>query len=156
MDTNFSSSTVHVECSLDFDESTLRKKYEELLGEYISKTWGSETFLYHNNKAFKAEPFVCETVKLLTIEKEKNLSIHFHKEKVERFIMIHGAIEVTLIEDGIMETFLFQKGDPPLIIKPCLVHSMKGINDINYLIEVSTLDRVKDSYRITKGTDIDQ
>lgn len=133
-----------------------------------------EVFVFHNSeeKKFRFQKFkhpegvlcsikndlensICEnwsaeTVKLLYIEKEKKLSLHFHLKKTEIFYMVEGSLEVTIIHDGVEYVFELRKHDS-IIVRPGIVHSMKGLEDNNILLEVSTLDEETDSYRIKKG-----
>lgn len=125
---------------------------------FVKKGWGSakdasgaavgEVFVYH--APIEADPFRVETVKLLHIEKDKQLSLHFHVSKKEIFYVISGCIEIELVHDGVTETVEANPGYC-CIIEPGMVHSMKGLGANNVLLEVSTIDRAEDSYRIRKG-----
>ena len=138
--------------------SKILKKIEMAPRHFVKKGWGSakdaagasvgEVFVYH--APIEKDPFRVETVKLLHIEKDKKLSLHFHVSKKEIFYIISGCIEIELIHDGATETVMATPGYC-CIIEPGMVHSMKGIDANNVLIEVSTLDRAEDSYRIRKG-----
>lgn len=131
--------------------------------EVVYKGWGGfrkkgipqsigEVFAWHNPIDGKYPPtnFQVGTVKVLYIEKNKKLSLHFHLEKTELFYMVEGSLEVVLVADGIEEKVFFEKGDA-MIIEPGMVHSMKGLEENNILLEVSTVDYKYDSYRIKKG-----
>ncbi len=131
----------------------------------IKKGWGSfkdgigEVFAYHKEDDIlntsrlhnlKNPTFEVGTVKLLYIAKDKVLSTHFHIEKREVFFMAHGSLKVTLTRDGISKEIVLTPGDC-ILIPPGLVHSMMGLEDQNILLEVSTLDKASDSYRVKKG-----
>lgn len=126
----------------------------------IKKGWGSfeggigEIFAYHKedfvNNATKNPTFDVGTVKLLYIAKDKRLSTHFHRDKKEIFFVAFGSLKVVLIRDGIEKELTLVPGDC-IFIPPGLVHWMQGIEDQNILLEVSTLDKPEDSYRIVKG-----
>lgn len=126
----------------------------------IEKGWGSlgnsigEVFVYHKESQFQEDSsLICfpETVKVLYIEKGKTLSTHFHVEKEEIFYCANGLIEVVLIANGRAESVEFGCGES-MFIPRGMVHSMSGlVHGPNILIEVSTLDKPEDSYRIRKG-----
>lgn len=117
-----------------------------------------EVFVYHPvnhtpfNHVYYKHPtnFKVETVKILYIDKDKKVSLHFHISKREIFYLVKGELEVTLISDGQEDTISFKEGDT-LCINPGMVHQMKGLEEENILLEVSTLDQASDSYRIKKG-----
>lgn len=141
-----------------FNDCLVAKRIE------IKKGWGSfkenigEVFVYHKQNPLdfighgssKNPTFEVGTVKVLYIEKDKKLSTHFHIEKSEIFYMATGSLLVTLTRDGKSYEFLLSEGDC-IFIPPGLVHSMKGVDDKNILIEVSTLDKPSDSYRVSRG-----
>ena len=119
-----------------------------------------EVFAYHknspsiysnlNDQGICNPNFEVGTVKILYIARDKKLSLHFHLDKEEIFYMVTGDIELTLISNGIKQISRFSKGES-LLIKPGMVHQMKGLSDENILLEISTLDCPNDSYRIEKG-----
>lgn len=148
---------------------SLRKKYSLKPLDAVKKGWGcfpdgvGEVWAYMNDlndpnyarlhSVFLEEEtnFKVETVKLLCLAKDKKCSVHFHRLKKEYFVPVSGRVEVTLTEDGKSETFVIQRGDDPVLIVPGLVHQMKGLDEENILLEISTLDTVRDSYRIERG-----
>ena len=119
-----------------------------------------EVFIYHKyhpqdlygrkKDDFDNPNFEVGTVKALYIGKGKRLSHHFHIEKTEIFFLAKGELIIDFTFDGNVETVNMKEGDS-LIIKPGLVHSMKGVEEENILIEVSTTDTPEDSYRIKRG-----
>ena len=117
-----------------------------------------EVFVYHtsNPTPFKNPyegrnpQFKVETVKVLYIAQDKKLSLHFHREKIEIFYLVKGRLEITLVSDGQEEIFEIHEGDS-LFLPACVVHQMKGLEEENILLEVSTEDSPQDSYRIQKG-----
>lgn len=126
------------------------RKEEDLVGE---------VFVYHadknptpfNHTYFRHEPELgVKTVKVLYIAKDKKVSLHFHIKKREIFFLIKGSLEVVLISDGIKETFPLNEGDT-LFIAPGMIHQMKGLEEENILLEVSSKDMASDSYRVEKG-----
>lgn len=125
----------------------------------IKKGWGGfdqtgigEVFVYHTEQENEMSKMNVETVKLLYIKKDKQLSFHYHSEKKEIFYMITGRIELLAAPKytGIGQKFFLQEGDT-VLIEPGLIHSMKGLEEKNILLEVSTLDKLEDSIRLIKG-----
>lgn len=140
-----------------FGKIKLRKR------DMIPKGWGAfidksdfskigEILVWHNKYRFMSpqEDFEVGTVKLLYIEKDKKFSLHFHVKKTEIFYCIKGSFLVRLIADGEEENILFEPGESMLIL-PGMVHQMTGLEEENILLEVSTVDKKYDSYRIQKG-----
>lgn len=129
----------------------------------VHKGWGFSSVYNHKDqkdhclgevsvydKEVNPEVFEAETVKVLYIAKDKELSLHFHVSKKEIFYMVNGKLELTIIWDGISYISTIEKHDV-LLVPPGVVHSMKGVEDNNILLEVSTQDKPEDSYRIRKG-----
>lgn len=136
-----------------------------LIPHYEIKGWGIENLLghgervgevyaWHSDSDFeykKHEDLRVKTVKVLYFGKDKRLSLHFHREKEEIFYCAYGNIEVvTISKDGKKSIDMMQPGDR-IFIPRCMPHRMRGINDVNILVEVSTLHKDEDSYRIEKG-----
>jgi quercetin dioxygenase-like cupin family protein len=94
-----------------------------------------------------------ETVKVLYIEKGKNVSLHFHVNKTEIFYVCCGKIKINLLSQTEMFSETYTAGDT-LMIRPGMIHSMEGLGDFNCLLEVSSLDDPSDSYRITRNATI--
>ena len=124
--------------------------------KHIQKGWGrksdnvGEVFVYHQPQELDKALNV-ETVKLLHLAKGKQLSIHFHCEKREYFYMVRGSLDVLLWEefDNCVKIKLEQ--GQRMMIPPGMRHRMIGVEEENILLEVSTLDKDEDSYRIEKG-----
>lgn len=129
----------------------------------VKKGWGSfqdgigEVFVYHKedfhdliHNTSKNPTFDVGTVKLLYVAKDKRLSTHFHLSKQEIFFLVAGSLKVVLIRDGIEKELILVPGDC-ILIPPGLVHWMEGIEEQNILLEVSTLDKPEDSFRIKRG-----
>lgn len=116
--------------------------------EITKKGPTGETLVYDQNK----DSFKAETVKLLHIAKDKQLSLHFHVKKTEAFYMVKGAVDVYFVDqkDNKLKVFLLDEGQS-VLIEPGFMHSMEGLRKENLLLEVSTYDTPEDSYRIIKG-----
>lgn len=126
---------------------------------FVEKGWGSkfdgrlvgEFYAWNRPNERSAHQIRPQTVKVLYFEKGKKLSLHFHKEKEEMFFCALGNIEViTISPEGKKTVSLLERGDR-IFIPQCCPHQMRGLNELNILIEVSTLHKDSDSYRIEKG-----
>ncbi len=122
----------------------------------VPKGWGGEVFLFHSQDYQLVDlrneyclPTV-ETVKLLALEQGKKCSLHFHTSKRELFALAAGRLKVMFVADGNIYDFVMEAGDH-IMVWPGLVHQMQGLDDLNLLIEVSTVDTPEDSYRIQRG-----
>jgi mannose-6-phosphate isomerase-like protein (cupin superfamily) len=132
----------------------------------LSKGWGSETFVFHQaplcseydgKKVSKLEKnpiftkdLDVKTVKILSVEKGKRGSVHFHMNKDEIFYVLQGQLDILLIKDGFNLVLCLVEGDC-IRVRPGVVHQITGVDDTNKLLEVSTLDSASDSYRIERG-----
>jgi len=125
----------------------------------IEKGWGVQLFsqkrigeLICFQKDCEVDNVEPETVKVLYFDKGKRLSKHFHKNKDEYFICVLGElfIELWKSENDTPEQFTLNEGERIFVPKG-LIHRMTGLKDLNILLEVSTLDKAEDSYRIEKG-----
>lgn len=124
--------------------------------EYVvPKGWGKEEFVFHpnfENKKHLHDMGQVETVKLLHFQKGKKLSLHFHVSKNEFFRMLTGKVYVELVDLQTQSTHCFdlKKGEK-IFIPAGMLHRMTGMEDENILIEISSLDKSGDSYRLIKG-----
>lgn len=96
------------------------------------------------------ENFQVETVKILDVAKDKAGSVHFHVKKEEIFYNLRGLFHILLIKDG-LQVLLELKEGQCVKVKPGMVHQIIGKEEKNQLLEVSTLDKATDSYRLVKG-----
>lgn len=122
---------------------------------FIEKGWGREDFIFHTdyeNKKHLHDIGVVETVKLLHFDKDKKLSLHFHLNKHEFFRMVIGAVLVELIDlqTQTIHTFTLEE-DQKLFIPAGLIHRMTGLNNKNVMLEVSSIDKPEDSFRLQRG-----
>lgn len=129
----------------------------------IKKGWGSfkdgvgEIFAYHTSQENPEETIFVETVKLLSIAKDKRLSRHYHKKKDEYFICVSGMFLIEFWDDGDLDVSakptrkVFFNEHDRVFVPAGLQHRMTGLSSNNVLLEVSTFDDPEDSYRIQKG-----
>jgi oxalate decarboxylase/phosphoglucose isomerase-like protein (cupin superfamily) len=123
----------------------------------VNKGWGrkkdgaGEVFAYHVPDEHPHHILNVETVKLLHIQKGKRLSRHFHVNKREIFVLACGHLKVEIWDPNGVLHVIDMVPDTKLIIEPGWQHRMTGVEENNILVEVSTLDRQSDSYRIEKG-----
>ena len=133
--------------------------------EFHEKGWGSELWLA-NNEVY--------CVKQMIINPGKKCSIHYHKIKEERFVVMKGSLRLLLFPNigiksfehlaTVMEPSKLEKGllryAEELILKPgdshhlhnMLPHQFYGLGEEpTIFIEISTTHKEEDSYRIVKG-----
>lgn len=136
---------------------------------YVKKGWGiegvercnehqyslhgrcGEVYAWHYPDELKRHQFHAETVKILYFGLNKKLSLHVHRDKEELFTVALGNIEVTTIDKQGKKTVVILQAGDRIFIPQCMPHQMRGLNEKNILIEVSTLHHDEDSYRIEKG-----
>ena len=107
----------------------------------VVKSWGTETW-YLNSE----EENLCG--KILFVRKGEGFKSHFHVKKFETFVILSGAVEITLTDttDRSFHSGLLTEGDC-LDIKRFMPHAIKAIEDTR-ILEISTFHRDEDSYRI--------
>lgn len=128
--------------------------------DVVPKNWGifdnqrhffkvGEVAVYDNEKNGE-EGFLAETVKLLYIQQNKKLSLHYHAKKIEIFYLVKGSLKLELWKNGMRYICIMSERDC-IKIPPHLIHQMTGLDTENILLEVSTQDMPEDSYRVIKG-----
>ena len=110
-----------------------------------------EVYAYHGCEEDREYRLSVETVKVLYFSKDKKLSLHFHGKKDEIFVCALGAIELETISPSGKTEYRILKPGHRVFIPKFMPHRMKGLEDINILVEVSTHHEDDDSYRIEKG-----
>lgn len=100
----------------------------------VKKLWGHEV-VYVNNEMY--------CFKKLVLKKGYQSSLHFHKEKDETFVIVHGKI--LLEHDG--KKSVHTKNET-IRIKPNERHRFRSITPKSAFYEVSTHDKPEDSIRI--------
>lgn len=140
----------------DDDYTEFCRKTQTQPQRKIIKGWGregdgiAEIFAYHRPQENLSQQIKVDTVKLLHMGRGKRLSIHYHKEKSEYFIVIKGIFFVEFLENNtVIKQFLHP--EDRIFVPAGMEHRIMGIEDENILLEVSSLDSDSDSYRIEKG-----
>lgn len=114
--------------------------------EFITKKWGEEEILYN-------EEYCIKIMKLLPGQK---VSLHFHSDKTETFILISGALTLELIDKyGFKSTNNLTKQFDSITLKPNVPHTFYCTDDNQefetIFLEVSSYDDPEDSYRISES-----
>lgn len=105
--------------------------------EIVEKFWGKEEIVIN------CDEYCC---KYLYLNKGYRCSLHYHKIKKETFRVIKGKIIIQLIH----KKYAMNEGDF-VTINPGTYHSFYGMED-SVILEVSTTDFKKDSYRHDKSS----
>lgn len=114
--------------------------------EIVEKQWGNEQILV--NEEDYRDGF-CG--KILTFEKGKNCSLHFHKQKFEFFCILSGKFQIQYVSTETGEELSRIVGPFEIIeIPPCVPHQMFAL-EAGQILEISSFDRREDSYRIRRG-----
>jgi len=107
----------------------------------IMKVWGIRDRAHLSDK--------CE-IDILTLLPNSQCSIHYHQEKINKFIVIEGEV---IIKTGFGETLL-QKGDR-LTVEPPLVHQFRTKTQPAILLEIAYTNKNQikndDIVRIKQG-----
>ena len=108
------------------------------------KVWGSEHLIKNDEK-------YC--VKIMTLEPETQVSLHYHMRKEETFVLISGSLTVETIDGskGASRLDTLHKTGDSITLKPGTPHTFYCPDDQlgpTVFIEASTQDFKHDSYRI--------
>ncbi|MBN1683982.1 MAG: cupin domain-containing protein [Gammaproteobacteria bacterium] len=109
-----------------------------------SKGWGAEYWLLNN------ENLCC---KILTLEKDKQCSLHFHLDKEEIFFVIQGELLFTWIDTkiGHENQKILAKGDS-VFVPRSMPHRFMGMSEeLCISLEAGTHHEEQDSYRVFPG-----
>ena len=115
---------------------------DKIIVKVVEKAWGREEWLCNNN-------LYCG--KLLFINDNKKLSMHFHKDKTESWYVLSGSVIARYIDTtnaNIIE-FTLHAGDA-VQVDPLLPHQIEGVSNA-IVIECSTHHEDSDSYRVMPG-----
>ncbi len=104
------------------------------------KVWGYEKWLENN------ERYCC---KLLSLDKNFQCSLHYHKIKDEMFLVTKGYVRLELEE----KIHYLREGNFIRIL-PGQVHRFRGIED-SIIMEISSHHEDSDSYRIEESRRVD-
>jgi mannose-6-phosphate isomerase-like protein (cupin superfamily) len=108
------------------------------------KAWGAE-FLLRNEE-------YC--IKFMELLPGHQVSVHFHKEKVESFVLLQGSMTIEVIVDGETRNVVLKEIGESFTIGDCVPHTYyvtPGTSEKVVFLEASTKDSSNDSYRITKS-----
>ena len=108
--------------------------------DVVKKVWGTENHICNNG-------MYCG--KLLHLKQNYRCSIHKHKNKHETFYLLSGNVLMETSdpnEDNINQYVFEMKVGDVLVVEPNTWHRFSGVID-STIIEVSTFDDSKDSYR---------
>lgn len=124
------------------DAALLSKKENHKI-ETVPKGWGKE-IIFANNDDFCG--------KILSFEKNKRFSMHFHMKKRETWYVTKGSFILTWIDVSVGkersehlqvgDVITNERGEP---------HQLLALEDGSEIFEVSTRHFDEDSYRIRKG-----
>ena len=105
----------------------------------VAKRWGRETWLVNNE-------MYCG--KFLELYQDKETSLHMHREKHETFYCMAGSFKIT-IHNADEDATEIEEMEPGAVLEipPYTYHKIKGLDDHNVLLEISTHHEDSDSYR---------
>lgn len=112
------------------------------LSGIVEKSWGYENIFVTNDR-------YCG--KKLVFKKDSRFSMHFHKDKLETWLVLSGKFELTIIntKNAAKKTILLAEGDV-WTNEPLLPHQLLCI-EAGTILEISTPDSVEDNYRVLPG-----
>lgn len=102
--------------------------------------WGLETVVHNNSK-------YC--VKILDVEKGRECSLHYHKQKEESFLVLEGQLEIIFEHGGQAKNIVLDKGES-IDIPEYMPHKFLALEDSRVLeasnqdLEENDLIRIKD------------
>ena len=123
-------------------EKTMNKFPKLTRGKEVPKGWGKEVHIVNNQD-------YCG--KLLIFEEGKKFSMHYHVDKYETWYVQKGLFLFTWIDPTNAEKKRERLGEGDIVtIYQGIAHQLEAIED-SIIFEVSTPDKVEDSYRVEKG-----
>jgi mannose-6-phosphate isomerase-like protein (cupin superfamily) len=119
---------------------------------YADKKWGSELIICRS-------PHAC---KVMVLEPDTQVSMHWHEEKSETFVLIEGEmiVETIILESGHKDKIILNNKFDSITLPPRVPHTFYcpvGQEEPTVFIEASSEDRSYDNYRIfpSQGKDVD-
>lgn len=94
----------------------------------VDKPWGQEVILFEGENS---------VVKILKVNPDQNLSLQYHRQKIETMFLTRGTAQVVKL-NGMSENRHTLAFNVPLYIKPGDVHSLVAGPDGCEVIEVSS------------------
>lgn len=111
-------------------------------GKRVNKGWGHELHI-ENNEDYCG--------KLLVFNKGSKFSMHYHIEKYETWYIQKGELKFKWIDPKTADTVVQLLGPEDVVtIYQGIAHQLEAMQD-SVVFEVSTPDKVEDSYRVLKG-----
>lgn len=109
---------------------------------FQQKGWGHEMIFVSNDN-------YCG--KKLVFRKGGKFSMHFHREKVETWIVLSGKFQLEIIntKNACKKTILLEK-DSVWTNEALVPHQLTCIEE-GVILEISTPDSVEDNYRVIPG-----
>jgi hypothetical protein len=109
----------------------------------VEKEWGKEEILYTPHGY---------TVKIMTLKPDYTVSMHFHKEKKETFILQSGKliVETINLKNGSKSTTYLTEYLDSVTLENDVPHTFycpDGQVEDTIFLEASTEDNINDSYR---------
>ncbi len=110
---------------------------------FVEKKWGSEFIISDQPHA----------AKIMTLKPNTQVSMHFHREKSETFILIKGAmvVEVVDLKIGKNTKIILEKPYSSITLPVDTPHTFycpSGQTEETVFIEASTEDQTHDNYRL--------
>ena len=107
-----------------------------------TKEWGTETIICR-------EPHAC---KIMTLKPGQQVSLHWHANKTETFVLIEGGLTVEIVDQSGKRSIIDLTAPFSSITidinTPHTFYCPDGQKESTKFIEASTLDSQDDSYRI--------
>ena len=118
------------------------KRPKIISGTVVSKGWGREIH-FANNADYCG--------KLLVFKKGKKFSMHYHVDKYETWYVQEGSFNFKWIDPTTADTHTERLNRCDVVtIYQGISHQLEALED-SIIFEVSTPDKVEDSYRVGKG-----
>lgn len=120
----------------------MEKRPKIVSGTVVSKGWGKEIHIANNED-------YCG--KLLVFEKGKKFSMHYHVDKYETWYVQEGTFNFKWVDPETADTHIEKLNRCDVVtIHQGIAHQLEALED-SIIFEVSTPDKVEDSYRVLKG-----
>lgn len=122
---------------------------EEIEVEIDKKKWGKEYIIH---RELPGQPYA---TKVMFLNPKYQVSMHFHCEKCETFVLISGELIVEML-DPQSNKYTIKLTEPfsSITLKPLTPHTFYTPDDQEeqtVFMESSTKDHPNDSYRFTKS-----
>ena len=110
----------------------------------IKKGWGSE-YIFVSNEWYCMK-------ELRFHKKDANFSMHFHRDKLETWLVMQGSFRLDVIDTNTAQ-IVSHILSPGFVWTntPLLPHKLTALEDDSVILEVSTPDHSEDNFRVAKG-----